>query len=124
MKTQNTNNTTQILKSFGMLALIVMIAIGSAFAGNGDSVKAKKNVSTEEAAMIDDLLAEMEEDITISQLLADNDTTFEIYDVNDELLFKGNDKQWNSQTNEDLITMKRKAEFLMENEGTSIYKIF
>lgn len=124
MKTQNTQNSTHLLKSFGMLAIVVLIAIGSAFANTEDSVKMKKIASSEESVMIDELLAEMEEDQLMAELLSSKEATYEIYDANDVLVFKGNEKQWNSQKNKTLIALKRKAEFLMEDEGANIYKIF
>ena len=126
MKTQN-NNTRQILKSTAAMALAFCIAIGSAFAGpdNSDSVKNKNEVSKEEAAIIVDLLAEMEAADAEEKLFADiNKVTFKIYDSNDQLIFTGSQEQWDDKTNKDLISMKRKAEFLMDAEGTNIYKVF
>ena len=126
MKTQ-TNNTKQILKSTAAMALAFCITIGSAFAtpGSNDSVKTKKEVSKEEAAMIVDLLAEMEKAEEAEQLFSEiNKVTFEIYDNNDQLIFTGTQKQWDDKTNKDLIAMKRKAEFLMDADGTNIYKVF
>lgn len=126
MNTQN-NNTKQIVKSTAAMALAFCIAIGSAFAApNGnDSVKTKKEVSKEEATMIVDLLAEMEKAEAAENLFSEiNKETFEIYNSNDQLIFTGTQKQWDDQTNKDLIAMKRKAEFLMDTDGTSIYKVF
>ena len=126
MKTQN-NNTKQILKSTAAMALAFCIAIGSAFAGpgNSDSLKNKIDVSKEEAAIIVDLLAEMEAADAEEKLFADlNKATFKIYDNNDQLIFTGTQKQWDDKTNKDLIAMKRKAEFLMDADGTNIYKVF
>ncbi len=121
-----TNNTNQILKSAGTLALALSITIGSAFAGtNGnDSITKEKEVSTEEAAMIDDLLAEMEKAEDLAKMFETNTVTFEIYNSTDQLIFTGTQKQWDDKTNQDLISMKRKAEFLMDADGTNIYKVF
>jgi len=125
-----TNNTKQIFKSTAALALALCITVGSAFATpkTTDSVKVKKEVSTEEAAMITDLLAELEKademEMMLSESLGSNKVTFEIYDSADKLVFTGTQKQWDDQTNKDLIEMKRKAEFLMDANGTNIYKVF
>lgn len=125
-----TNNTTQILKSTAALAMAFCITVGAAFANpdHKDSIKNKKEVSTEEAAMIDDLLAEFEKAEELDQLLSDvvetNQPTFEIYDAADQLIFTGTQKQWDNKANKDLIEMKRKAEFLMDANGTNIYKVF
>ena len=126
MKTQNIN-TKHVLKSTTAMALAFCIAIGSAFAGptETDSAKAEEKVSAAEAAIIVDLLAEMEAADAEEKLFAAiHKTTFEIYDSNDQLIFTGTQKQWDDKTNKDLIAMKRKAEFLMDADGTNIYKVF
>ena len=122
-----TNNTNQILKSAAALALALFITTGSAFAApNGnDSSKTKKEVSTEEAAMIDDLLAEMEKAEDLDKMFqTEKEISFEIYNNADQLIFTGTQKQWDDKTNNDLISLKRKAEFLMDADGTNIYKVF
>ena len=122
-----TQNTQQILKSTAALALALFITAGSAFAApNGnDSSKTKKEVSTEEAAMIDDQLAEMEKAEDLETMFqTEKEVTFEIYNNADQLIFTGTQKQWDDKTNNDLISLKRKAEFLMDADGTNIYKVF
>ncbi len=128
-----TNNTKQILKSTAAFALAFCITIGSAFAtttGNDtskDSSKIKKEVSVEEEAMINELLAEMEKAEELDFMIENfqtNKVTFEIYNNADKLIFSGTQKQWDDKTNKDLIEMKRKAEFLMDADGTNIYKVF
>lgn len=119
-----TNNTNQFLKSAATLALALCLTMGSAFAGANDSITVKKEVSAEEAAMIDDLLAEMEKAEDIENMFKTNTVTFEVYNNSDQLVFTGTQAQWDDKNNQDLISMKRKADFLMDIEGTNIYKIF
>ena len=124
-----TNNTQQILKSTAAFALAFCITIGSAFAttSGDDSSKIKKEVSVEEAAMINELLAEMEKAEELDFMIENfqtNKVTFEIYNNADQLIFSGTQKQWDDKTDKDLIEMKRKAEFLMDTDGTNIYKVF
>ncbi|MEL6558319.1 MAG: hypothetical protein AAFQ94_09055, partial [Bacteroidota bacterium] len=71
------------------------------------------------------MIAAMEAADAEEKLFADiNKVTFKIYDSNDQLIFTGSQEQWDDKTNKDLISMKRKAEFLMDADGTNIYKVF
>jgi len=126
MKTTTTNNAKQLLKSASAIALALCITAGSAFAGvnDNDSSKSKKEVSTEETIMIDDLLMELEKAEEQASMFETKTTSFEVYDGKDQLVFTGTQKQWNDKNNKELISLKRKAEFLFETDGTSIYKVF
>ena len=126
MKTLNNKTAKQFLKSAGAMALALCITTGSAFAtvNGNDSVKTKKEVSTEESMMIDDLLAEFEKAEELDKMFESGNISFEVYDNNDQLIFSGNQKQWDDLNNKKLISVKRKAEFLFETDGTSIYKVF
>jgi len=60
----------------------------------------------------------------MAKMFETNTVSFEVYDSKDHLIFTGSQKQWDDKNNKQLISMKRKAEFLFDSDGTNIYKIF
>ena len=49
---------------------------------------------------------------------------YQVFANNDQLIFKGSDKDWFDVKNPDLNKIKRSAEFFFFSENTNIYKIF
>ena len=124
MKTYN--NTKNIIKSASIFALAFCITVASAFAGtnNGDSLKVDSKANTEEALVIEDILAEFEKAAEMDELIEISEVSFEVYDQNDQLVFSGTQTQWDDEQNTPVVSLKRKAEFLFETEGTNVYKVF
>ena len=126
MNTQTQNNGSQLLKGIFTLLIISVITFGNALATNGEDKKETKKENKEalaEAKMIDELLESLEtEAFEISTVNAEN--AFQVFDQNDNILFSGTEKQWKDANNKKLITLKRKAEFLFESNGSKIYKVF
>ena len=83
-----------------------------------------KPKSLKKTVIIDDLLAEFDKADKLDKMFESDQVSFEVYDHNDALIFTGNQKQWDDLNNKKLISIKRKAEFLFETDGTSIYKVF
>ena len=125
MKKSN-NNFKQIFRTvtFAVLVMLVAVIKLSATENNGDSLKAKKEVSKEETMMIQDLLIALEEIDELDNSLPETAPTVEVYGANDELLFSGTQANWDAQNTTAQIALKRKAELLFEVDGTSIYKVF
>ena len=119
------NNTMKIIAFTGSLAMVLCFTVSSVFAAmnDKDSLKTKTVLSHEETVIIEDILAEFEKDAEIDQLIDDSEITVEVYDQNDQLVFSGSQYQWEEEENTDLAPLKRKAEFLFETEGASVYKI-
>lgn len=105
--------------------MVLCFTVSSVFAAmnDKDSLKTKTVLSHEETVIIEDILAEFEKDAEIDQLIDDSEITVEVYDQNDQLVFSGSQYQWEEEENTDLAPLKRKAEFLFETEGASVYKI-
>ncbi len=124
MNTQTQKNSSQLLKGIFTLLIISVITFGNALATNGEGKKEKENKeAVAEAKMIDELLESLEtEAFEIPTVTADN--AFQVFDQNDNVLFSGTEKQWGDTNNKKLITLKRKAEFLFESNGSKIYKVF
>ena len=126
MKTQTQYNRSGLLKEILILVIITLITIGNSMAFNGNDEKnAKKEnkESIENSEMIDELLETLEvEEFEFNTQNQQN--AFQIFDHNDNVLYSGSEKEWESKGNKKLITMKRKAEFLFESNGSKIYKVF
>ena len=124
MKNSNNNhNWNQTLRTLTFIALVMLIAVVklSAAESNVDTLKAKKEVSKEEAVMIEDLLKSLED---TDEFFAESVPTVEVYNARDELVFTGTQQSWETQKAAEIASLKIKAELLFELEGTSVYKIF
>ena len=120
------NNIKSIVKTAVTFALAFCITATSAIAGidKGDSVKVDNKAATEEAIIIEDLWAEFEKEEAADQLIEASEVTFEVYNQNNQLVFTGTQAEWDNDQDTEVVTLKRKAEFLFETDGTSIYKVF
>ena len=126
MKTSNNNKLGKFFRTAAFVALVLIVTVAklSATPLKSDSLKTEAEVSTEEAAMIEDLLMALEEMEEWENFESPNAATVEVYNNNDELLFTGTQEEWDAQQAPQVTSIKRKAELLFEMEGNSIYKVF
>ena len=126
MKTSNNNKLGKFFRTAAFVALVLIVTVAklSATPLKSDSLKTEAEVSTEEAAMIEDLLMALEEMEEWENFESSNAATVEVYNNNDELLFTGTQEEWDVQQTPQVTSIKRKAELLFEMEGNSIYKVF
>lgn len=124
MKTQTQNNSGTG-KSLMALLLILLFTSSSAFAlNNNDSKNPKVKTKTEESVDTEELMTEIFEIEELDFATENLESAFQVMDAQDKLIFSGSKKEWENKENKKLITMKRKAEFLFESNGTQIYKVF
>jgi len=132
LKTQKSKGTKRTIFSL-MLAALVMAGSVSAISSSNRKSSASSNTE-----MVEELIREQRKNAQLieelsnlynspSEELEEMDLLFpayEIYDVDDNLIFSGTVEQWENDSNEKLSQMKRKSDFLFESNGTQIYKVF
>ncbi len=131
MKTQANIIITRIAKVAMVASLVLLVVLGAnanplSNNGEGNKEKNKTEISTEDSLMIEELLMDLDEmDAELFELeVLQVDQEIEVYDVNDQLIFSGSNEEWENISNPELITLKRKADFLFESGNTEVYKVF
>ncbi|MEL7146831.1 MAG: hypothetical protein AAFO69_10715 [Bacteroidota bacterium] len=123
------NNTNKFLLSAASLIMAMFLSTSGLYASDGKTANGSdsaetENAAKEEAIMVEDLLNSLEEIEDAVIMETEEVATVEVYNSNDQLLMTVTAKDWQAQKATEIVKMNRKAEFLFEIDGTSIYKVF